>query len=113
MFFVTGFLVTGVRHNSLRNELPRYRPAEWQPRSDTFYNSALDFCYGRTGLSRNEKDTAAFKICVKGQDYQKGMAISGCRPSWCKILPANRIRPANNKRHQINKTNATSIPTPG
>jgi hypothetical protein len=41
-----------------------------QPRSDAVYNSALDFCYGQTGLSRNGKDTAAFKICMNGQGYQ-------------------------------------------
>jgi hypothetical protein len=41
-----------------------------QLRSAAVYNSALDFCYGQTGLSRDEKDTRDFRVCMKGRGYQ-------------------------------------------
>lgn len=41
-----------------------------QPRSDAVYNSALDFCYAQTGLSRNEEDTPAFKSCMNDRGYR-------------------------------------------
>ena len=40
------------------------------PRSDKIYNAALDYCYGQTGLSRNDADTAAFKACMKARGYR-------------------------------------------
>ena len=41
-----------------------------RPRSSAVYNSALDLCYAQTGLSRDEKDTPAFKSCMKDRGYQ-------------------------------------------
>jgi hypothetical protein len=40
------------------------------PRSEAVYDSALDFCYGKTGLSRDAADTPAFKECMKGRGYR-------------------------------------------
>ena len=39
-------------------------------RSDAVYNSALDFCYSQTGLSRDDADTRAFKDCMKGRGFR-------------------------------------------
>jgi hypothetical protein len=39
-------------------------------RSDAVYNSALDFCYSQTGLSRDDADTQAFKDCMKGRGFR-------------------------------------------
>ena len=39
------------------------------PRSDAVYNSALNFCYSKTGMSRDKADTQAFKDCMKGRGY--------------------------------------------
>ena len=41
-----------------------------QARSDAVYDSALDFCYGQTGLSRDDADTQAFKDCMSGRGYR-------------------------------------------
>jgi hypothetical protein len=41
-----------------------------QSRGDAVYQSALDACYSQTGLSRNDKDTSAFKSCMKARGYQ-------------------------------------------
>jgi hypothetical protein len=40
------------------------------PRSDAIYDSALDACYGQTGLSRDAADTPAFKACMKERGYR-------------------------------------------
>jgi hypothetical protein len=71
-----------------------------QPRSDAVYNSALDFCRGQTGLSRNGKDTATFKSCMKGQDYQKGRAYQ-----W---LPTKLVQDPPTKQNAPGKQQASS-----
>jgi hypothetical protein len=40
-----------------------------RPRSDAVYNAALNDCYGKTGLSRDAKDTQAFRDCMTTHDY--------------------------------------------
>jgi hypothetical protein len=39
-------------------------------RSDAVHNSALSFCYGQTGLSREAADTQAFKDCMMGRGFR-------------------------------------------
>jgi hypothetical protein len=39
-------------------------------RSQAVYDSALDACYARTGLTREAPDSPAFKNCMKGLGYR-------------------------------------------
>jgi hypothetical protein len=69
-----------------------------QPRSQRVYDAALDYCYGQTGLSRNDADTDAFKSCMKGRGYQW---------KWTKDVP-DSPRTTGSRTRQNNDTYISS-----